>query len=655
MDDLLHDFPRDYEKYDSPVEPGKVTAGARFTVAGHLMGRPSVRFFNGRSITMARLREDNGALQINWFNMPYLKSTLKDGEEYYLRGTVTERKGRLVMEHPEVYTVQAYEKVAGRILPVYRLTKGLTNRTVRKAVRAVLDMKPLFADPLPDEVRTSYGLADINFALAEIHFPDSEESLIAARSRLAFDDFFFFLLGIEMSRSLLDTRRSVPMRTVWKTEDVIDSLPYRLTSDQKKAWTDIERDMASERPMMRMIQGDVGSGKTILAFLAMIMADENGHQSALMAPTEVLADQHFHSLESLLEKNGIDTGKLLLLTGNLTAAEKKKAHESIKDGEKTMIIGTHALFQEKAEYQDIGLVITDEQHRFGVLQRRTFSDKGDSPNVLVMSATPIPRTLMMTLYGDMDVSVIRQVPSDRLPVKNCVVGPAYRKSAYRFIKKQVEAGHQAYIICPMVEPNEDLPLANVREYSQTMKKVFGGGVRVEALHGQMKGGRKREIMESFAAGDIDVLVSTTVVEVGVDVPNATVMMIENAERFGLAQLHQLRGRVGRGRDQSYCIFIQADGRKKSERLSVLEHSNDGFLIAGEDLKLRGPGDLFGIRQSGEALFGIADIYRDRDMLELAGRAVRDLLSYDSDLSLPQNSGLKKKLLEYMEKSRPASD
>ena len=395
--------------------------------------------------------------------------------------------------------------------------------------------------------------------------------------------------------------------------------------------------------MSRLVQGDVGSGKTIIAFLAMILSCENGYQSALMVPTEVLAKQHYESFMRLLKQQGLDFCTVLL-TGSNTAKEKREIYAKIASGEAQIIIGTHALIQEKVIYKNLSLVITDEQHRFGVKQRESLAERGNPPNVLVMSATPIPRTLAIILYGDLDISVIDELPAKRLPIKNCVVDISYRPKAYSFIQKQVQEGRQVYIICPMVEESEGLDAENVLDYTAKIKSVFPSDIQIEYLHGKMKASEKNQIMERFAANKIQILVSTTVVEVGVNVPNATVMMVENAERFGLAQLHQLRGRVGRGEHQSYCIFVQGNKEDTtSKRLEILNKSNDGFYIAGEDLKLRGPGDLFGIRQSGVMEFRIGDIYNDSSILKSASEAASEILSLDPDLTLPQNQLLKEQL------------
>ena len=393
--------------------------------------------------------------------------------------------------------------------------------------------------------------------------------------------------------------------------------------------------------MSRLVQGDVGSGKTVVAFLALLLAGLNGYQGALMAPTEVLARQHYENISGMLEKYEIPL-KAELLTGSMTAAQKRGAYERIRSGEASIVIGTHALIQEKAVYRDLALVVTDEQHRFGVRQREALAGKGSMPHILVMSATPIPRTLAIILYGDLDISVIDEMPKDRLPIKNCVVDTSYRDKAYSFMKKQVSMGRQCYVICPMVEESESLEAENVLDYSQMLSEELGSGIRVGCLHGKMKQQEKDEIMEAFGKNEIQVLVSTTVVEVGIDVPNATVIMIENAERFGLAQLHQLRGRVGRGKYQSYCIFMSASKSEETkERLEILNHSNDGFFIAGEDLRLRGPGDLFGIRQSGILDFKIADVFQDAKVLKSAAEEAGKILEDDPELERPVHAGLKK--------------
>ena len=650
LNQLLHYYPRDYDAYEQLVPLGMVRDREKNAVCGRVLRSPSVKNYQNKSVTLLQLEDETGTLQLIWFHMPFLKSVLKRGVSYVFRGRVSVKNGRKTMEHPEIFSPAGYEEVQGQLRPVYSLTAGLTNKMVIKAVSQLLEQRQLEQEYLPDEQRQKFHLCEINYAISEIHFPSDRDSLIQARRRLAFDEFFFFLLALSQMKERTETvENHFPMKAVWKTEEVIESLPYQLTGAQLNVWNELERDLKSRLLMNRLIQGDVGSGKTILAFLSMIMCYENGYQSALMVPTEVLAVQHYESLCRLLEDNHITDAQPVLLRGSCTQKEKKEIYEKIASGNSKMIIGTHALIQERVAYRNLALVITDEQHRFGVHQRTLLTEKGNPPNVLVMSATPIPRTLAIILYGDLNISVLNELPARRLPIKNCVVDTSWRTNAYRFMEKEVAAGHQVYVICPMVDANEELDCENVTDYSRRLKKQFPQ-LRVEALHGQMKAQKKNEIMEAFADGEIQILVSTTVVEVGVNVPNATVMMIENAERFGLAQLHQLRGRVGRGTAQSYCIFMQGDGKEEtSRRLEILNKSNDGFYIAEEDLKLRGPGDLFGVRQSGIADFQIADIYRDSEVLKDAAEAVREIRQLDPALELPQNQPLKKAVDGYFER------
>ena len=499
---------------------------------------------------------------------------------------------------------------------------------------------------LPEEFRERYELADINYALRTIHFPPNKEELLVSRKRLVFDEFFLFILSVrKMKEKTEETPNCFPVKETWLTEEIIERLPYSLTGAQLNAWHEIERDLAGRRMMSRLVQGDVGSGKTILAFLAMCLVADNGYQAALMAPTEVLARQHYEGFQKLMEEQNLSF-PAVLLTGSDTAREKRLAYAKIASGEALVIIGTHALIQEKVEYANLALVITDEQHRFGVKQREALTTRGNPPNVLVMSATPIPRTLAIILYGDLDISVIDELPARRLPIKNCVVNTSYRPKAYSFIERQVREGRQAYVICPMVEESEGMEAENVLDYTEKLRENLSSDIRIEYLHGKMKAKEKNVVMEAFAQGAIQVLVSTTVVEVGVNVPNATVMMVENAERFGLAQLHQLRGRVGRGEYQSYCIFVQGNQEQVSKRLEILNKSNDGFYIAGEDLKLRGPGDLFGIRQSGDMEFKIGDIYNDSAILTKASEAADEILALDPELDLEQHRFLKERMGSY---------
>lgn len=648
LNQLLHYYPREYDAYQEPLPYSQLRENEKNAIYALIQYPPSVKTANGKSVTLLQLQDQTGQLQVVWFRMPFLKSYLKRGGSYVFRGRVVYKNGRRTMEHPEIFTPASYEEVRGRLRPLYPLVSGLTNKMVVKAIRQLLEELPPPSDFLPEEYRRYYGLCDLREALTQVHFPSSPQALKGARHRLIFDEFFLFLLNLEKWKdqtALIENH--FPMKAVWKTEEIMENLPYSLTDGQLQVWNELEKDLKGKNLMSRLIQGDVGSGKTILAFLAMIMCYENGYQSALMAPTEVLAVQHYEALCRLLRDNQIQDAHPVLLRGSCTPREKREIYEQIASGSARMIIGTHALIQEKVLYANLALVITDEQHRFGVRQRSLLTEKGYPPHVLVMSATPIPRTLAIILYGDLSISVLKELPARRLPVKNCVVNTQWRPNAYRFIQKEVEAGRQAYIICPMVEANEEISCENVMDYSKRLREILPDSIRVEVLYGQMKAQKKNEVMEAFAANQIQVLVSTTVVEVGVNVPNATIMMIENAEHFGLAQLHQLRGRVGRGECQSYCIFMQENSDEgMSRRLQILNQSNDGFYIAEEDLKLRGPGDFFGIRQSGMMNFQIADIYQDSGILKEALEAVQDLLTRDPELAEEEHQQLKKNCETY---------
>ncbi len=638
--DILLYVPKDYIRYKDPVTPAMLTAEGIYAVMGRVASPPVLKRTERMEVVQASAGDFTGKIELVWFRMPYIKSHLRAGQAYIFYGRGKRKSPGFCMEQPEIYTIEQYEMKMQTLQPVYGKTEGLSNKIIAKAVRQAMENLTLAYEFLPDSIRISQGLCEYNFAIRQIHFPDTMEDLIVARKRLAFDEFFLFLLNLHIQKE----KRAVvendfPIETETVIPYLLSHLPYSLTKAQKKCLDEIVNDMKKGTAMERLVQGDVGSGKTIVAFLCMALMGENGFQSALMAPTEVLARQHYETFMQMCETYGLKR-KVILLTGSLTKREKRRAYENMQMYPDAIIVGTQALIQEKAAFPNLGLVITDEQHRFGVRQRETFAQKGMRPHILVMSATPIPRTLAIILYGDMDISVIDEVPAKRLPNKNCVVDPAYQKTAYEFIRKEIKSGHQAYIICPLVEESEELDAENVTDYTEKMKAYFKDEIRLACLHGKMKPAQKNQAMEAFANHEIDLLISTTVVEVGVNVPNATVMMIENAERFGLAQLHQLRGRVGRGNAQSYCIMVDhAQSKESKKRLDILNRSNDGFLIAGEDLKLRGPGDFFGIRQSGDLAFSIADIYQDADVLKKAADCVKRLLEEDPNLEKEENGKL----------------
>ncbi len=643
IEDLIRYYPRGYDIFEDPVPISQLEEGKTSAVTGAVFGRIQVSGNQRLQITTLYLKDLTGTLKVIWFRMPFLRNTLGKGGPITLRGRVVRKREGLVMEHPEIYYPSVkYEEKRHSMQPVYSLTAGLTNNAVIKAVKQALDCVSEKMNVLPRKVEEKYGFPPYVQAVQTMHFPENKESFIRARERFAFEEFLIFILSLRRmkhSETRVENPFSLPDHPLLAR--FLDQLPYQLTSAQKRVWEEIRADMQGPTVMSRLVQGDVGSGKTVIAFLALLLAGLNGCQGALMAPTEVLARQHFETISGMLERYSIPL-KAELLTGSMTAQQKRKAYEKIESGSVSIIIGTHALIQEKVHYKNLALVVTDEQHRFGVRQREALAGKGRSPHILVMSATPIPRTLAIILYGDLDISVIDEMPKNRLPIKNCVVDTSYRETAYRFMKKQVQEGRQCYVICPMVEESEKLEAENVMDYSSMLSEEMGDQIRVGCLHGRMKQQEKDEIMDSFGRNEIQILVSTTVVEVGIDVPNATVMLIENAERFGLAQLHQLRGRVGRGQYQSYCIFMSPSKSKETkERLEILNHSNDGFFIAGEDLRLRGPGDLFGIRQSGILDFQTADVFQDAKLLQAAGTTAEEILAEDPELACPEHAGLRK--------------
>ncbi len=639
--DLLGYFPRAYEQYGPTTTISSLEEGQIASVSASLTTPISNRYIKKRCISSARCSDGSGQMQLIWYHMPYLKNSLHPGSVYVFRGRVKKKGAIFTMEQPSVFHTDKYEDLTKTLQPIYSITKGMRVKTVQGAIRQVLDNMGQIPEYMPENIRTRYHLCPLNDAIAGMHFPQSDDQLMNARRRLVFDEFFFFLLQL---RSLKEQRtrdlQTFSITSYLNPEAVIASLPYDLTNAQKRVWEEIKKELQGDTVMARLIQGDVGSGKTILAVLALFAVAENGYQGAMMAPTEVLARQHYQYTKDLIDKNNLPF-KVDLLTGSMSAKSKREVYDRMLSGETDLVIGTHALIQDRALFKNLALVITDEQHRFGVRQREKLSQKGSTPHSIVMSATPIPRTIAVILYGDLDISVLDEMPSDRLPIKSCVVGPSYRPSAYRFIEEQVQKGHQAYVICPMVEESDAIDAENVVEYTKTLRQALSKDICVETLHGRMKAEEKDKIMNRFLENDIQVLVSTTVVEVGVNVPNATVMLIENAERFGLAQLHQLRGRVGRGEAQSYCIFLYSNQNPQvKERLEILNQTNDGFEIANRDLQLRGPGDLFGVRQSGLMNFKIADIYADADILKQANEAVGDLLNEDPNLEGKNHTALK---------------
>lgn len=643
VNDLLRYYPRYYDVFEEPVLIRDLECDRTQAIKGTVVREVSVKRVRNLQVVTGYLRDERGdAIKATWFNSPYLKGKLTIGSTFIFRGFVKENYSNFSIEQPKIFGIAEYNKKKGEMQPVYPLVSGLTNNMVQKAVKQALKLVET-EEFLPEKIRNKYGLEGLQQAIEHIHYPTDKNQLYSARKRLIFDEFFMFIYNI---RNLKDKNTEIHNRHILEepkeVKTLINDLPYELTNAQKRTWEEIKRDISSTKVMNRLIQGDVGSGKTIIAFFALITAALNNGQGAMMAPTEVLARQHYDNLIELIKEHNINVNPVVLV-GSMSAKEKREAYKVIESGDADIIIGTHALIQEKVNYNNLTMVVTDEQHRFGVRQREAISEKGEHPHIMVMSATPIPRTLAIIMYGDLDISVIDELPANRLPIANCVVGTDYRPNAYDFMTKQIARGRQVYVICPTVEYSEAVEGENVIEYAEKLKRIMPVSVNIEFLHGRMKPAEKNEIMDRFANNQIQILVSTTVVEVGVNVPNATVMMVENAERFGLAQLHQLRGRVGRGKYQSYCIFINGSGKKEAlERLNILCKSNDGFLIANEDLKLRGPGDFFGVRQSGDFEFRLGDIMNDANILKQASEAVELILNEEVEISDKQ----RKIIIEY---------
>ncbi len=649
--DLLKRFPRTYESYKEPVSLNDACHMEKAGVEAVIATEAVLTRVKGYQILRFTAKDKEGdPFVVRIFNMPYLKKTLIPGNRYVFYGRVLTVADHLQMDQPKMYKPDKYAELTKGFIPVYSCTKGLSNDTIRKYVAiGFKETEQSIFDPLPDRLLEKRDFPDYLETLRTIHNPESMEALYRAKKRISYEEFLYFLFSVKQNQNhtLIKTEKNRFIECA-QTKRFTEALPFELTPSQKKAWAEIEEDLYSGKICNRLLQGDVGCGKTMLAVLALLSCICNGKQGAFMAPTEVLALQHFRSIEEMTKDYDLPF-RPVLLTGSIRAKEKRTAYEEITSGSKNLVIGTHALLEDSVVFKNLGLVVTDEQHRFGVRQRTILSRKGEDVHTVVMSATPIPRSLAMILYGGLSISTIPELPSNRIPIKNAVVDVRYRLTAYKFMKDEIAKGRQVYIICPMVESGVMEELENVEDYSQKLKGVFDGSVRIATLHGKMKGVEKTRIMEEFSAGNYDILVSTTVIEVGINVPNATVMMIENAERFGLAALHQLRGRVGRGSYQSYCIFVDASGNEKSKkRLEILGKTNDGFEIADADLKMRGPGEMSGTLQSGDTGFTYADIYEDADVLYLASQDAEEILKEDPDLSAPEHQNLKTKWQEVLE-------
>lgn len=645
--DLLMNYPIRYDKYEEISSFKDIKEGTTAIIYPKKISRPTMIQGKKMQVVLFHVMEDDIEIELCFFRMPFIAKILKQNAGYLLRGKVTRLKnGKLRMDQPALIKMPDYLENRGKLLPIYRSFKGIGNSTIMKGVMQAREALIELTDPMPLEIKAEYSLPELSDCIKEMHFPKTEESLLTYRKRLVFDEFFFFMLNIRLlKKKSIEVINRNPFIDNAYTYRLIEQLPYKLTNAQNKVFEEITADLTGNHYMNRLIQGDVGSGKTIIAILAMLLCVTNQKQAAFMAPTEVLARQHFSLIKSMTEQYKLPFTPCLL-TGSLSAKEKTKAYEMILSGDTNVVIGTHALIQEGVQFADLGLVITDEQHRFGVNQRGELMAKGNMVHTLTMSATPIPRTLALMLYGDLDMSVMNELPAMRKPIKNCVVNESYRKKINEFIVKTVKEGGQVYVICPLVEDSELLDAEDVETYTERLREELPEEIRIEYLHGKMKQKEKNAIMQRFSDAVTDVLISTTVIEVGINVPNATLMIVENADRFGLSTLHQLRGRVGRSDKQSFCIFVDSkESEKSKERLNVLLNSNDGFFIAEEDLRLRGPGELLGVRQSGGLEFEMADIYSDAEILKNASDCVSLVLKSEIRLEADELQ----RITKYIEK------
>ena len=630
VNDLLYYFPRDYEDRTKKKQIFELLDGERVAFDATIRGNVTEsRVRRNMTMIKANVVDSTGSVSLTWFNTTYVKSALKAGATYTFFGQIKRSVNRIEVINP-VFEEVGSDKNTGKILAIYPSTAKLTQNSIRSAVKNIFDdLGNKFDEFLPESIRLNNDLVDINSALYYIHFPDNEEAYIKARRRLVFDELLLLELGLmRIKFHKDDNKNGIKFNIVDEVNEFINKLPFKLTNAQNKVIEAIFSDMNSNKPMNRLLQGDVGSGKTIVAAISIFNAVKNGYQAVMMAPTGILAEQHFISFKELFDEYGI---KVELLSGGMTAKQKKLAKEKIKNGEIDVVVGTHALLEDDVVFKNLGFIVTDEQHRFGVRQRSKLTEKGENPDTLVMTATPIPRTLALILYGDMDISIIDELPPNRKVIDTFLIGPSLEERLNGFISKEIEAGRQAYVVCPLIEEDEekeeleDKPkLKTVIEIASKYNEIFPN-YKVEFLHGKMKQSQKDDIMQRFKNHEVDILVSTTVIEVGVNVPNATLMIIENAERFGLAALHQLRGRVGRGDKKSYCILkCYSLGKNTKERMDIMTKTNDGFKISEKDLELRGPGEFLGTRQHGLPEFKIANIFADKLVLEETSKVAKDI-------------------------------
>ena len=638
--DLIYYFPRDYEDRTHAKNIVSCLPGENVLVTASVISPiMEKRIRKNMVLYSMTVGDETGIMSVTWYNNRFVKDIFKVGDRYSFFGKINPNTRKKEMINP-IYEQEGKEKFTGKIVPVYPLWSILTQKVIVSAMSEALKKMGMIDEYIPPDIRQKYGLCEINFALNSIHFPAVFNDFFIARDRLVFEELLFLQLALMYKKEAKDEVKREPFNNIQCVNEFITSLPFEMTGAQKRTISEILNDLKKDVPMNRLIQGDVGSGKTAVAAAVMYTTVQNGYQTAIMAPTEILAAQHFETFCEFFKNTGIN---ICLLTGN--TKKKKDIYEKIKSGEYNIIIGTHALIQESVEYSKLGLVIADEQHRFGVTQRARLSGKGEGVHTLVMTATPIPRTLAFILYGDLDISVIDELPPGRKPVETFAVGEDMRQRIYAFLQKHLKNGTQAYVVCPLIEETQKSDLENASSVCEKLQSILPD-YNVGLIHGKMKPSEKDCIMNDFAQGKIHVLVSTTVIEVGVNVPNANIMIIENAERFGLSQLHQLRGRVGRGRDQAYCIlFAHGDNEVIKKRMEIMCKSNDGFLISEQDLKLRGPGDFFGTRQHGLPELKIANLFSDMAILKKAQTAAKSIIEKDKSLSLPQNAGIRKKIKE----------
>lgn len=639
VEDLLFHLPRMLEDRSQIKPISELSDGETVCVQGSLAADVKSYLSRGKlSVTQTTVSDGENLMKVTWFNAPYVKSTLKSGFKFTFFGKVTYKGQYFEMVNPVLELCNGDVRKTGRLLPVYPSTAGLSQTHIRNAAERIFErLSEIPKDVLPPSVAEENHFPSIYSSLKSLHMPESAEAFEAARKHLAFEEFFVLQAGIHTLGEERKNFKAIPITNVKCIADFARSLPFELTVAQKRVINEISADMQKNLPMNRLVQGDVGSGKTMVAAAAMYAVAAQGLQSVLMVPTEILAAQHFKNLRALFDRFGFET---VLLSGGMPAAKKREALQKIKDGTAQIIVGTHALISNDVTFKNPALVITDEQHRFGVRQRMLLTEKGYGAHTLVMTATPIPRTLSLILYGDLDISVIDELPPGRKPIETYSVTEKMRSRVNAFVAKSISEGRQAYIICPLIEESEALTAKSVVEYAEKLKKTVFKNYCVAAMHGKIKAAERKEIMDNFASGNIDILVSTTVVEVGVDVPNATVMVIENAERFGLSQLHQLRGRIGRGKHQSTCIMFCEGGKIAGERMKIICKTNDGFKISEKDLELRGPGEFFGIRQHGLPELKCASLIQDMDLLIRAKDAVQKLLEDDPRLENPKHLSLK---------------